>query len=203
MSAPPEYHVETLNERLDRNKRIAARSALLFEAVILAFAASAVIAFGPRLVDGTITGIQEAGLVVMLLGTCALSYQFAGQSRLNRPGARTIRLTEAGVEAEFPSGQTAKLLWNDPSVAYELLRFRDYGAPTPSRTPYYLKVNAVMTALTEEAYMGVLHAVTDRGLVVSTVEGFPWYRLVLGRPLVTSVRGRASPAVSGSGPGPS
>jgi hypothetical protein len=199
MDESVEFHLEALNDWLDRNKRLTRRSGVAFEAFILLLAAAFVIVFGPKLLAGSITSIQEGGLAVVLVGACALSYQFVGELGLHRPGGRSLKLSEAGLEVRFAGGQTATFLWDDGSTTFEIFRYQNYSPSAAIPTPYYFKKDTVVTALSEQAYTAVLREVTNRGLVVSTVDGRPWYMLSFGRPLVTSVRGRAPRVIPGAG----
>lgn len=147
----------------------------------------------PGVTNGSLSQIQWALLVGVLLTAVLFTYLGGRMAFRNAPGGRVIQLDESGIKISYPNGRNVTVRWTDPELSLELHDFSDH-PELASRIPLYCIVErGITTELTEEAYRAVFGQLLERGLIFHSDRARSFLIPSSVQPIVHQARGsRAS-----------
>jgi hypothetical protein len=201
---PAVFDVEAINRPYDRRKR---QTLYLLTALILGLSIEIVAVTITSLPDlersGPFTPPGQAFIIVMGLGALGVAAMILSLSRYLR-GALRICVDEAGVQVEYLRGHRHVFRWKDSRHSIVLHDYSAHPRMVDIGRTYFLYIPwSRSSALSPEAFQGLLAMAKDRGSVVATYLG---NAARYGRsPMIYRIRGQSSiheerhPTVASSG----
>ncbi len=170
-----EFDLRSLNQDLNRSKRLLAVTSLAFAILLSAVALVFVVSDAPGLVSGSLTGVKLLVFVVAVPVLAALVVMLAWGLRAKRGGAERIRVGPQNLELRFANRTSILLSWSDPKLRFEL---HDYSEVQSTRLSiiarYFLLLKRSDSALSPEAFRAIENQINIHGLRERVLPASQW-----------------------------
>ena len=128
-----------------------------------------------RALRGQLPAFGVFVFVVAIVWLLAITGALLWGIRRKRPGASSVLVNAEGMTLDVPSRTTLHILWSDPRLQVEL---HDLSRVDPRvlsvRTPYFLKIKGVHSAISKQAFEAILGQANDHGLVDQVRRASRW-----------------------------
>jgi len=160
-----DFDLRSLNHDLNLSKGRLTVTSVAFALLLAAVAIVLALSYGPRLLNGSLNGLQLLVVVVAVPVLSALVIFLVWGLRSKRPGAEWIRVGSQDLELRFPNRRSTTLSWSDPKLRFDLHDYSQVQSDILSiQARYFLEIQGTDSALTPEAFRAIETQVTAHGL---------------------------------------
>jgi hypothetical protein len=153
-----DFDVAYLNEQLNKQKRPPRVAVLAVFAISVTFTLTFAVLSVEAVGNASTLDRSVAAFVVFLGGSILIGTKLPESLRHARKGASSVRITDAGLVLEYPSGRRDTLRWSHADLQFDLYDFT--GVPASAMAVdglrYSIWVRGVVSAIPEAAFQAIL-----------------------------------------------
>lgn len=170
-----EFDVRILNEQSNKTKRSKRRTLVAGAIFVVAFGLFFLVTDLGLIANGTLSTLRFVTLLIVLAIVGLILSAIVPGIAMTRSGANLVRLDDSGLELELSPGKNLRIAWSNPALSLELLDFSRVPAEKElTGIRYVIRLGRNETALSREAFDGVLGQARQHGLTVRSSRGSLW-----------------------------